>query len=77
MKAHYDFSKGAKNPYPKLLKKQVTLRLDESVVAYFRELGGKSQLPWQTLINLYLRNCAETGVQLDLQWRSPKAKAGA
>lgn len=52
MRTHYEFSKAKKNSYPKLLKKkQVTLRLDESVLSYFKNLGLKKQLPWQTLVN--------------------------
>jgi uncharacterized protein (DUF4415 family) len=72
MRAHYDFSKAKKNPYAKLLKKkQVTLRLDEAVLSYFKELGLKKQLPWQTLVNLYLRSCADEKKEPHIEWHAP------
>jgi uncharacterized protein (DUF4415 family) len=76
MKARYDFSKGRPNPYAKLLKKPVTIRLDTSTVEYFKELAEESEIPYQTLINLYLRDCATHQRRLDLRWR-PASKAGA
>jgi predicted DNA binding CopG/RHH family protein len=73
MRKHYDFSKARKNPYAKRLKKQVTIRLDERTLAYFKDLGEKVGLPYQTLINMYLRDCAEARKELRLQWRSTDA----
>ncbi|MCK4303730.1 MAG: BrnA antitoxin family protein, partial [Candidatus Eisenbacteria sp.] len=60
MREHYDFSKmkARKNPYAKLLKQSVTIRLDRDTVAYFKELAARTGLPYQQLINLYLRDCA-------------------
>jgi predicted DNA binding CopG/RHH family protein len=58
MRDHYDFSKAQKNPYAKRLKKQVTIRLAESTLEYFHALAEKVGIPYQTLINLYLRDCA-------------------
>jgi predicted DNA binding CopG/RHH family protein len=75
MKKHYDFSKAVKNPYAKRLKRSVTIRLDESTVAYFKALSAETELPYQSLINLYLRDCAATGRKLALRWRP--ARAGA
>lgn len=75
MKKHYDFSKAVKNPYAKRLKRSVTIRLDESTVAYFKALSVETELPYQSLINLYLRDCAATGRKLALTWRP--ARAGA
>ena len=69
MRKHYDFSKAKKNPYAKRLKKSVTIRLDPSTVAYFRELAEETGLPYQSLINLYLRDCAASGRRIDLTWR--------
>ena len=63
MRKSYDFSKGRRNPYAKRLKKQVTIRLDEDTLAYFRSLSDETAIPYQTLINLYLRDCAA--------WSSP------
>ena len=59
MRKHYDFSKARRNPYAKRLKKQVTIRLEEPTLAYFKSLGERMSMPYQTLINLYLRDCAE------------------
>ena len=70
MREHYDFSKmkGKKNPYTKLLKQPVTMRLDRDSVDYFKSLAGESGIPYQTLINLYLRDCAAKERKLDMQW---------
>jgi len=73
MRKHYDFSEARKNPYAKRLKKQVTIRLDEQTLAYFKDLGGRVGMPYQTLINMYLRDCAEARKELRLQWRSTNA----
>ena len=73
MRKHYDFAKARKNPYAKRLKKQVTIRLDEATLAYFKDLGEKVGMPYQTLINMYLRDCAEARKELRLQWRSTDA----
>ncbi len=72
MKKEYDFSKmkGRKNPYAKKLKKQVTLRLGTDVIEYFKGLAGETGIPYQNLINLYLRDCAQSHKKLSLQWAS-------
>jgi uncharacterized protein (DUF4415 family) len=59
MKDHYDFSKmkGKKNPYLKYLKQPVTLQIDRDSVEYFKSLTEETGIPYQTLINLYLRDC--------------------
>jgi uncharacterized protein (DUF4415 family) len=69
MRKEYDFSKAKKNPYASLLKKQVTIRLDEGTVKYFRELAKDAGIPYQTLINLYLRDCGASGRKLSLEWK--------
>ena len=70
MKNHYNFSKmkGKKNPYTKYLKQPVTMRLDRDSVDYFKSLAEEVGLPYQTLINLYLRDCAMNQHKLDLRW---------
>lgn len=70
MRAHYDFSKmkGKKNPYIKYLKQPVTMRLDKDSVEYFKALSEESGIPYQTLINLYLRDCVAQEKKLDLSW---------
>lgn len=71
MRAHYDFSKmkGKKNPYIKHLKQPVTMRLDKDSLEYFKSLSEESGIPYQTLINLYLRDCAANERKLDLKWK--------
>ena len=70
MREHYDFSKmkGRKNPYTKLLKQPVTIRLDRDTVSYFKAMASKTGLPYQQLINLYLRDCAVNHRELQLHW---------
>lgn len=70
MRAHYDFSKlkARKNPYIKLLKRSVTIRLDRETVEYFKGLAAQTGLPYQSLINLYLRDCAMHRKRLSFQW---------
>jgi uncharacterized protein (DUF4415 family) len=70
MREHYDFSKmkGRKNPYIKLLKQPVTMRLDRDTVSYFKEMSENSGIPYQSLINLYLRDCAINKRKLNLTW---------
>ena len=68
MRKQYDFSKATKNPYAKRLKRQVTIRLDEPTIAYFKKLAEDTGIPYQTLINLYLRDCAVSGKRLSLSW---------
>jgi predicted DNA binding CopG/RHH family protein len=74
MRASYDFSKARRNPYAKRLKKPVTIRLDEQTLAYFKKLGARVGIPYQTLINMYLRDCADTQRELRLRW-SPAGNA--
>ena len=70
MRKEYDFSDSGKNPYAKHLKKQVTLRLNTDVVAYFKALAKETGVPYQNLINLYLTECAHSGKKLTLTWAS-------
>ena len=71
MKREYDFSKGKKNPYATRLKRQVTIRLDDATIKYFKVLADESGIPYQTLINLYLRDCAVTGRRPAIGWKLP------
>ena len=70
MKKNYDFSNAVKNPYARRLKKQLTIRLDTETLNYFQELSREMSLPYQTLINMYLRECATT--RRRPQWAAPK-----
>jgi len=58
MRKEYDFSKSRKNPYANRLKRQVTIRLDIDAVEHFKKLAAELSMPYQNLINLYLRDCA-------------------
>lgn len=70
MKAEYDFSKmkSRKNPYASKLKKQVTIRMGEDVIAYFKAMSEETGIPYQSLINLYLRDCVAKSRKLDVNW---------
>ena len=72
MRKNYDFTDGEKNPYSSRLKKQVTIRLEEGTISYFKNLAAETGIPYQTLINLYLRDCAMTGRRLDISWKPGK-----
>ena len=69
MRREYDFSKGRRNPYAERLKQSVTIRLDAAAVTYFKRLAAELEIPYQTLINLYLRDCAASGRKLDMKWK--------
>ncbi len=68
MKEEYDFSQSTRNPYIKKLKKQITIRLEEEVVNYFKDLSEDTGIPYQSLINLYLQDCAKTQRKPSLEW---------
>ncbi len=70
MRAHYDFSrmKGEKNPYISRLKQPITIRLDKGTVSYFKTLATEVGMPYQNLINLYLRDCALHHKRIELKW---------
>lgn len=69
MRKEYDFSKAKKNPYASQLKKQITIRLDGDALDYFKSLSEKVGIPYQSLINLYLRDCAAEHRTLNLSWK--------
>jgi uncharacterized protein (DUF4415 family) len=77
MKENYDFSKAVKNPYAKRLKRQLTIRLDQDTIDYFQEMGRDLSLPYQTLINMYLRECAASRKRLRLHWKPEARKTAA
>jgi len=70
MKKEYDLKtmKSRKNPYANRLKKQITIRLDSSTIEYFKELAGETGFSYQSLINLYLKDCAENHKKLKVEW---------
>ena len=69
MRDEYNFSKARKNPYATQLKKSITIRLDEESIDYFKAISEEIGIPYQTLINLYLRDCAASHRKLNLQWK--------
>jgi uncharacterized protein (DUF4415 family) len=69
MRKTYDFSAAKKNPYASQLKKQITIRLDEESITYFKGVSEKIGIPYQSLINLYLRDCAASHRKLSLNWK--------
>ncbi len=70
MRKSYDFSKAKRNPYAKRLKQQITIRLDKPTIQYFKDLSEETGIPYQTLINLYLRDCAVTERKLSMRWKT-------
>lgn len=72
MKEEYDFSqmKSRKNPYASKLKRPITIRLSEDVIDYFKSMAEESGVPYQSLINMYLRDCAEQHRKINIQWQS-------
>ena len=70
MKKEYDFSKAKKNPYSKILKKQITINLSVEVLDYFKKLSEETSIPYQTLINFYLLDCVKSNRSLDINWRN-------
>ena len=69
MRKEYDFSTSTKNPYAAQLKKSVTIRLDEESIVYFKSMATETGIPYQSLINLYLKECASSKKKLNLAWK--------
>jgi uncharacterized protein (DUF4415 family) len=72
MRKQYDFSKAKRNPYARRLKRQVTIRIDQDTLGYFSALAEDMGIPYQTLINLYLRDCAARKKKPSIRW-TPRA----
>ncbi|MFT5129944.1 MAG: hypothetical protein ACI8W8_003573 [Rhodothermales bacterium] len=70
MRTEYDFSDSKPNPYASKLKKPVTIRLGVDVIDYFKAMSEEAGIPYQTLINLYLRDCALKHRKLEMEWAS-------
>jgi predicted DNA binding CopG/RHH family protein len=69
MRKQYDFSAARKNPYAAQLKKPVTIRLDEGSITFFKSMAVETGIPYQSLINLYLKDCASSGKRLNMAWK--------
>ena len=70
MRDEYDFTVARKNPYAARIKKQVTINLDQKAIDYFKDMSTEYGIPYQTLINLYLSDCADKHRRLELNWVS-------
>jgi predicted DNA binding CopG/RHH family protein len=68
MRKEYDFSNSKKNPYTKELKRQITIRIENETVDYFKGLATETDIPYQKLINMYLTNCAKQHVKPNITW---------
>lgn len=73
MREEYDFSvmEGRRNPYVKDLKKQVTIRMGVDIIEYFKQMSQDTGIPYQNLINLYLRDCVQSGRRISIKWTTP------
>lgn len=69
MRKEYDFSAAGKNSYAPRLNRRITLRLDEESINYFKAISEQVGIPYQSLINLYLRDCAASHRKLNLNWK--------
>jgi len=76
MKAEYDLTKlkSRKNPYANKLKKSVTIRLGEDIIGYFKSMSEETGVPYQSLINLYLKDCVQQHRKVDISWQSEITK---
>lgn len=68
MKKEYDFSKSTKNPYVRKLKKQISIRIENDTVEYFKKLASRIDIPYQNLMNIYLKECAEKNKKPNIHW---------
>jgi predicted DNA binding CopG/RHH family protein len=68
MRDYFDFSSGRKNPYISMLKKQITIRIDDLTIAYFKDLSAATGIKYQQLINLYLSDCARKKLKPNISW---------
>ena len=70
MREEYDIKNlnPRKNPYTNKLKKQITINVDSSIIDFFKDLSDDTGIPYQTLINLYLRDCVQNNKHLNISW---------
>ena len=69
MRTEYDFSRSTPNPYAKRLKQQITIRLEKETIEYFKKIAEDIDIPYQKLINLYLRDCADKELKPSMSWK--------
>ena len=68
MRKEYDFSKSVKNPYAKRLKQQISIRIEKETINYFKALATETGVPYQNIMNFYLRDCAQARKKLKFKW---------
>ena len=70
MRKEYNFAKmsGRKNPYAKQLKKQITIRMGTDIIEYFKQMSMETGIPYQNLINMYLRDCVQSQRRISIGW---------
>ena len=70
MREEYDIENlnPRKNPYARRLRKQITMNVNIDTIDYFKELSERCGIPYQTLMNLYLTDCAAKKRVLNLSW---------
>lgn len=68
LEKEFDFSRAVKNPYAKSLKKTITINLDENVIGYFKQESDNVGVPYQTLINMYLKDCMKNKRHIKMVW---------
>ena len=68
MRDDYDFTNAIKNPYSDRLKKQITIRVDDAVIAYFKEMADQTGMPYQNIINYYLLDCVKNHKQMKISF---------
>lgn len=69
MREEYDFSKAVKNPYAQRMKQQITINIEKDTIKYFKELSGDTGIPYQSLINMYLTECAKQKKKPVISWK--------
>jgi predicted DNA binding CopG/RHH family protein len=72
MRKEYNFSESIKNPYTKKLKKQITIRLEKDTIDYFKQLASEVDIPYQVLINIFLRDCAQKNLKPSISWQKTR-----
>ena len=70
MRKEYNFSESIKNPYTKKLKRQITIRLENDTIEYFKDLASEVDIPYQVLINMFLRDCAQKNIKPEISWQN-------
>jgi predicted DNA binding CopG/RHH family protein len=68
MKKEYNFENSIRNPYTKKLKRQITIRIENDTIDYFKQLATETDIPYQKLINMFLRSCAQNKMKPTINW---------